>query len=403
MPSNNRLIASVVIPSYNCSSYIGQCLNSLLVQTLSDFEVIVVDDGSTDGSLEIAKRYVSKDSRVTVLQQAHSFAGAARNLGIQHAQGQYLLFLDSDDYFEPVLLERAVHRIEETEADICVYGANWLNDKTGEIRPMNNACRVGLCPPHATFSRHTNPRNIFCFTTPAPWTKLYRKSFIEENGLRFQETRSANDLRFTFTSLAVAEKITVLDEKLVTYRRENSSSLQSTQGKDPFAFFHALVALRDELQERNAFSDIHHAYVNAALDMCMYNLRTLRNSPESQRAVFNFLRDTGFTDLELAGRPRNYFYEYPSSRYDDYLLVRYGSFDEYRQATAPAVDTANLTLRQKLRRFIPLRASVYDRRRDKTDKQLKLLRYEIQQLAEQNAQLVRAVDQLQKKGDGDQP
>lgn len=375
----SRALISIIVPTYNCFSHISHCINSILVQTLTDFELIIVDDGSTDGTCELARQYAAEHENVFVYQQDHAFAGVARNLGLSKATGEYVLFLDGDDYFEPALLEHTYDRIRETDADICVFGANWLNDKTGEVKPMSNACRSDLCPCSATFNRRTNPRYIFCFTTPAPWTKLYRKSFIEENSLRFQDIRSANDLRFTFTSLAIAEKIAILDENLVIYRRENNSSLQSTQGRDPFAFYHALVSLRQELQTRGVFSEVRHAYVNAALDMCMYNLRTLKNSPEAQRQVFDFLNTKGFSSLEISGKPQSYFYIYPDSRYSDYLLVRAGDFERYRAAIDPSA-TRKRSVKDRLRSIIPLRASAFE-------KSKKSLYREIDVLKEQNRDL----------------
>lgn len=392
---SNSIVISIIVPLFNSKDHIAACIDSLLTQSYANFEVIVVDDGSTDGSYETVQRYAAKDSRITALKQQHSFAGSARNLGMEHAKGEYLLFLDSDDFFDSNLLARAYEQITSTDADICVFGANWLNDKTGETKPMLNACRPQLCPDAPTFNRHTNARNIFCFTTPAPWTKMFRRSFIEKHGLRFQETRSANDLRFVFSALALADRITAIDDRLVTYRRQNDSSLQSTQSKDPLAFYQALISLRDELKRFDVFEDVHHAFTNACLDMCMYNLRTLRSDADAQKRVFEHLRTAAFNELELAGKPRSYFYEYPASRYDDFLLVSYGTFEEYRRATAPADAATKPSLRQKLRNIIPLRASVYDRRRDKTDRQFKLLQYEMQQLAERNEQLERRIADLE--------
>lgn len=344
---------SVIIPTFNCRNYLDQGISSLLGQSLRQFDIIVVDDESTDGTFELAKRYPVKYDNITVLKQPHQFAGVARNRGLEIAQGDYVIFLDGDDYFEPTLLEDAYTAITKADADICVFGAYQLNDKTGEVKPMNNACRVDLCPNAPTFNRHTNPDNIFCFTTPAPWTKMFKRSFIEEHHLRFQDTRSANDLRFVFTALATADRITVIDKKLVTYRRQNSSSLQSTQGKDPFAFYNALISLRGELKQRNVYDDVHHAFVNASLDMCMYNLRTLSKDPQSQERVFNFLKTTAFDELELSGKNRDYFYVYPDSRYNDYLLVSQGSFKQYRAAT---VKKKNLLAKAK--KFIKHRMSL---------------------------------------------
>ncbi len=374
-------LVSVVVPVYNCNCFFSRNIDSLLSQTFRSFEVIIVDDGSTDGTYELAQQYASEHDNIFAYQQQHSFAGAARNYGLSKAKGDYVLFLDGDDYFEPTLLEHSYKRALETDADVCVFGAKWLNNKTGEIKPMDHACRADLCPTSGTFNRCTNPRYIFCFTTPAPWTKLYKRSFIEKNNLLFQETRSANDLRFTFTSLAIADKIAVLDEKLVIYRRENDSSLQSTQGKDPLSFYKALIALRQELIERGVFADIHHAFVNASLDMCMYNLRTLKNTPDAQRRVFDFLKSEGFSALELEGKSHDYFYIYPPSRFQDFSIAENGSYEDYaRHLSSNMASGQGSSLRKLIRSIIPLRASVFEN--SKRD-----LQRELDEIKEQNRNL----------------
>ena len=388
---------SVIIPVFNCIEYFPQCIDSLLAQTFDDFEIIVIDDGSTDGTYELAQHYAGAHDHVRVLRQNHQFAGAARNLGLSMAQGEYVIFLDGDDYFERTLLEDALRRIQETDADICAFGAHWLNDKTGEVKPMGNACRTDLCPP-TTFNRATNPRYIFCFTTPAPWTKMFRRSFIEKNRLVFQETRSANDLRFVFSALAIADRITTLDERLVVYRRQNASSLQSTQHKDPLAFFTALTSLRDELKNRSVFEQVSHAYVNAALDMCMYNLRTLSHNREAQREVFEFLKNEGFARLGLENKPREYFYVYPASRYDDFLVVQNGTFEDYvAHLSGKSSKGLKARLRKAVRSVIPVRASVFEKSKRDLRKELDLIKEQNRNLEDKLNAVLEEIHELKRR------
>ena len=107
-------LISVIIPVYKVEKYLRRCVDSVLAQTMTEIEVLCVDDGSTDSSLDILHEYAAKDSRVTVYTQDHQFAGAARNLGIKHAAGKYLLFLDADDIFDPQLVAKSYTRAEES-------------------------------------------------------------------------------------------------------------------------------------------------------------------------------------------------------------------------------------------------------------------------------------------------
>lgn len=384
---------SIVIPVFNCKAFLDQCLKSVFNQTFSSFEVIIVDDGSSDGTHELAKLYSNRYSQFSIHQQNHSYAGAARNLGISKASGDYILFLDGDDYFEPTLLEKAYARITETDADICCFKARSLNNETGKISDIKHSCRTELCPTSSTFNRISNSRYLYCFTTPAPWTKMFKRSFIEENNLRFQEIRSANDFCFVHTALSVANKITVLDECLVTYRQHNSTSLQATQGKDPFAFYQALTALLGELEQRGLHGELRHTFENTALDFCMYNLRTLRYDPEAQRKVFDFLKSTGLKELGIANKPKDYFYIYPDSRYSDYLLVRGGDFEQYRAATNSSA-VRKRSVKERLRSIIPLRASTFEKSRKSLYKEIDALKEQNRDLSEKLSKCLELLQEM---------
>ena len=129
-------LVSVIIPVYNAEQYLCECLESVVNQTLREIEIICVDDGSTDDSLPVIRKLQKKDSRISVLLQEHKGAGAARNLGLAHAKGQYLAFLDADDYFDPQLLEKGSGIMVRESTDIVVFRAYEHNQKTGRIAPM---------------------------------------------------------------------------------------------------------------------------------------------------------------------------------------------------------------------------------------------------------------------------
>ena len=120
-------IVSVIVPVHNAEKYLVQCLYSILGQTLQDIEIICVDDNSSDGSETILEQFAKEDSRLRVLRSPGLGAGGARNIGLASAQGEYLSFLDADDFFEPDMLESAVAKAEEDQSDIVVYGS-WLYD-----------------------------------------------------------------------------------------------------------------------------------------------------------------------------------------------------------------------------------------------------------------------------------
>lgn len=146
-------LISVVIPVYNAEKFLDQCLFSLKYQTLPRFEVLCVDDGSTDQSVEIVKRYVQSDSRFKFFSQTHQFAGVARNLGIKKAKGEYLLFLDADDYFVPNLLIDAYYQAKLFDAEICVFGANYYDENQSKAGAMSGVCKLSRCKKMRFFLR----------------------------------------------------------------------------------------------------------------------------------------------------------------------------------------------------------------------------------------------------------
>ena len=124
---------SVILPVYNVSEYLRQCMDSIVGQTLKDIEIICVDDGSTDDSLEILKEYEAKDKRVKVIEQKNAGAGAARNNGLAIATGEYLSFLDSDDFFEPDMLEKAYEKGKSANAQGVVFRADQYREDLNEF------------------------------------------------------------------------------------------------------------------------------------------------------------------------------------------------------------------------------------------------------------------------------
>lgn len=118
---NENIKVSVIIPVYNSAQYLTKCIESMLNQTLKEIEIICVDDGSTDESLAIIKNYKKLDSRIKILTQENKYAGVARNNGMRIAKGEYLFFLDSDDFSSDTLLEKVYFKGKDTNADVVFF------------------------------------------------------------------------------------------------------------------------------------------------------------------------------------------------------------------------------------------------------------------------------------------
>ena len=301
---------SVIIPVYNVAPYLRRNLDSVLDQTLRDIEVICVDDGSDDGCAKILEEYAQKDPRVRVLSQKNAGAGAARNLGLAHAGGEFLSFLDSDDFFESAMLEKMVALAEADNADFVVCRSDQFHMDSsahqGHFVPVSWVVRMEDVPPFHPFSFRNVTGNPFKVFVGWAWDKLYRRSFVEEHDLKFQEQRTTNDMLFVFSALVLAERISVVDEVLAHQRRDSSDSLSKTRENSWWCFHDALTALRQRLRREDLFVELRQDYVNYALHAVLWNYRSL--AEPSKRLLKEKLEDGWLAQLGILSKPRSYFY-----------------------------------------------------------------------------------------------
>lgn len=256
------VILSVVSPVYNGAKYLEPFLRSVQQQSFPHFELIMVDDGSTDSSIEIIKTYQKKDSRIHLIGQNHKGAGSARNFGLSRAKGQYIIFLDCDDWFSEDFFKAMVDRIEADQSDIAICEFFIYNQQTGETEQF--------VIPETGNQKNERTNLVFDIFAPNPWTKLYRNSFLKKNELLFQEIPSCNDWSFAYTSLACAEKISVIRKPLVYYRTKTTTSISSYRYKRTKDIVWAIKHLRQELKSRALFSQYKEGFARKSISHLVY-------------------------------------------------------------------------------------------------------------------------------------
>lgn len=310
---------SVIMPIYNSSEFLRDGLDSILKQTLADIEIICVDDGSKDNSLEILREYEKKDSRIRVIAQENQGAGAARNHGMSYAKGEYLSFLDSDDFFERDMLKDAYDAAHAAEADVCVFDADLFDHTTKEYKPCTWAFRRQYFPDHQPFSplEEEVRDNIFRMFNGWPWDKLYRREFVERIHLEYQNLRTTNDMFFVFIGLARAKKIVTVDKVLVHQRVNVKTSLSRTREKSWNCFYTALLAMQEELKRCRLYERLEKAFVNWALNFSLWQLNTMEG--EAFNKTYNLLKREGFERLDITRHDRSYFFN--SKEYLQFLKV----------------------------------------------------------------------------------
>lgn len=297
---------SVIIPVYNTEEYLPQCLHSVCDQTLTDIEIICVDDGSTDRSLEILKEFQKKDDRIIVLTQKNLQAGVARNRGIEIAQGEYLYFMDSDDFIALDLLERTYAKAEKVDADIVLFGWKKYDTVTQTSTPNSGYLNRHFLPSKEVFSYRDIPETILQVTNPAPWSKLFRRRFIEEKQLRFQNFPNSNDVYFVLTAMCVADRVTYVPDYLIYYRVGQSTNIQNKKSRNPLCFIDAFLGVRTELLRQGNFDAVEKSWVAAMLSSVVFNLNTVKTQ-EAYRKICRALRSPEIVESGLLSHPLEYY------------------------------------------------------------------------------------------------
>lgn len=254
---------SIIIPVYNVEKYLSECLNSILNQTFQDFEIICVDDGSIDKSLDILQEFKRKDDRFVIIQQSHAGAGAARNIGVKLAKGKYIQFLDSDDYFEPNLLEEMYKHAEKYGSDLTVCSSRKVDDEGNilESRNPNSPINLDKTPLEKPFNRNDFKKDIFCLFTPLPWNKLYLKSLILDNEIKYPQINICEDIAFVHACVACAKKIVVFDAELINYRYNRSGSMATYRKNYTIDVVKSCIALKQFLESKGLYVELEEAFV----------------------------------------------------------------------------------------------------------------------------------------------
>ncbi|WP_458453963.1 glycosyltransferase family 2 protein [Methanobrevibacter sp.] len=214
---------SIIMPTLNVKTYIEECLDSVVNQTLKDIEIILVDAGSTDGTLEILKNYESQDSRVTLLNSDKKSYGYQMNLGISEAKGEYIGIVETDDYIAPEMFERLYQLSNKGEYDLIKSNFIYVNEDTGDIFEDGNIYKKRI--PTDTFFNLKDDANIL-IGHPSIWSSIYKSSLLQRNDVKFMEAPGGGwvDNQFFFETLCLAKTIRYTDKAYYYYRESNPDS-----------------------------------------------------------------------------------------------------------------------------------------------------------------------------------
>ena len=247
---NNDPKISVIVPVYNAEKSLDRCIKSIYSQTFTDYEIILVNDGSNDNSLEVCRSYASKDSRITVIDKENGGAGSARNRGIEEAHGEYLAFPDSDDWFEPQMYEVLYDLAKKGNYDIVFSGVKYYKQDGGSVI----FSRTQNCEPVSYNTQDECRKNVMTFFPTStifdvPWNKLYKRSVAIENSVRFADTKRCQDAMFNIDFYNASQSAASVDMAFYNYIENTVESVQRKFPKNyidtNIIYFKHLISILD--------------------------------------------------------------------------------------------------------------------------------------------------------------
>lgn len=271
---------SIVVPIYNVEKYLAECIDSIIGQTLTDIEIILVNDGSTDHSLEICNEYARKDPRIVVIDKPNEGYGKTMNRGLDAATGQYVGIIESDDWIDPDMFETLYELAEKNDCDM--VKSNFYDFIDGVSTVNENLPKHLIDQVICARDNNNKEANVF-FAQPAIWSAIYKRSFLNDKKIRFLESPGASyqDTGFNFKCWAMASRIYLTNRAFLHYRQHANQSIVST-GK--------VFCVCDEWAEVDRFMNDYPEWKNASaklrnqikLGSYMWNLERLAGPEKEQ-------------------------------------------------------------------------------------------------------------------------
>ena len=333
--SNNPIKVSVIVPVYNNEKFLRKCLDSIANQTLEEIEIICIDDGSSDNSLEILNSYKSNDERFRIMSQSNSGAAVARNSGLKVAKGDYVAFVDSDDWLELNALERLYENAVSNGSDLVLFDSveHHPDNKLKERCYIKN----DTIKDHNNFTFNYRYQNNFVMNGYlVVWSKFHKTSFLKDNDITFTNHPIFNDIQFHIKSMLMAKKISYCPHILYNYLRDNEQSIQNKTGLSEKSF--VLLDIMDEIEEylidNGFYEELESVFIQFKLTELQGRLNKIDNSYKNE---FYQLLKSNFKNMNLSDNQiqklsfGNYRFLADVLTYDSYFEYYYYQENEIEQ------------------------------------------------------------------------
>lgn len=291
----DNIKVSVVVPIYNVEKYLEQCLNSIIDQDFKEYEVILVNDGSTDSSGEIAKRFAEKYDFVKLLDKNNAGLGAARNTAIKYISGKYVVFIDSDDYISETYIRDLYELVSKSDSDIGICAYEKVYDGKGSSQIINLEFDCEKVYSNVETLKLLFTRKIRCYA----WDKIYKTSLFRENNIEYLEGKLYEDILASVKLISKSKKISFINSPLYKYRiREgNITSIKSEESITDLNY--SIDAVNKYLRESNLENDLKNELVNFNISYTLGSLDMLSIISKYKSKVFYKKYDQYFKNTHL--------------------------------------------------------------------------------------------------------
>lgn len=282
---------SVIIPVYNVENYLEECLDSVINQTLKDIEIICVDDGSTDNSANILKEYSKKDSRIKIITKENGGQATARNLGIKESKGEYIAFIDSDDFIEPEMFEKLYTKAKANNLDIAMCKIATYNNQTEEIKDNVWYYMLGVFRDFdKDIFNHRDTKEFTCNIAVTPYNKIYKSSLLKENNILFPEGLIFEDEKFFYDTYLRAKRVSIIDEFLYYYRINRKGSTVDIEKENDYTdIIEISKQIRETFRKTNNYNDYKFLLNNRLIHLQL--ARFTQTSEKYKEKFFNLLKE----------------------------------------------------------------------------------------------------------------
>jgi glycosyltransferase involved in cell wall biosynthesis len=318
---------SILIPVYNVEKYLEQCLDSVINQTLKEIEIICVNDGSTDDSLQILEDYAKKDHRIRIVNKVNGGISSARNMGLDYVNGEYIGFVDSDDWIELDMYEKLYKNAKFHDSDIVMFPGHLFDENTQELK-YNVPYFTLECLDDSFDDRvfsHLETKDFLFNISVTPWNKIYRSQFIKDIGVKFPEGLDFDDNPFFYETYLNAKRISLVRDYLYFYRINRIGSF-ITSGNERYFDIVKMYEIVENIILKTHNQETYMAYfsnVRVANILAFYE----KVDDEYRKKFFEIIK-TGFQKLN----PKCIALLSEQNKTDHYIVLNSETHREYELA-----------------------------------------------------------------------